>query len=729
MITELSIKNHATFDNTGILMKPERFNLIFGFNGTGKTTISRILATPNISLESSIRWADSYSYDVLVYNRDFVESHFSENARIKGIFTIGASTDEAQRKITELEDHQVLIVKDIEHREKAIKALNANKRSLDHSIINQCWDLKSKYLEDLQEVFSGFHGSKEKFKQQIFSAYEESKPSRSFDDIKADILNYFRGATEALPTPPLINTAGIVQLENQFEQFKKVIVGKNDIDLAKMYDHLGNADWVSKGIPYFKQNDGVCPFCQETPNDNLFQTKLESYFDQSYNDQVNRIEEFSHKYLSAIDDLKKFMDNLVAENYTFIDNEAVKNAFALPIEIANTNHQKIKEKLQEPSKKIELTPISDALFKIKELIGTAVKNTTNFNADLENLALKRLKIKDETWIFLANEIRKTIDDYYSKNRKLQNELNSLDTEIKSLNTKASSASSEIAELILSLTGTEKSITLINDLLLKIGFNNFSITNAQEKGYYKITRQDGSDVKRSLSEGERTFITFLYFYNLVNGGTSADTLSAKKIVFIDDPISSLDSNILFHVSSLVNKLIVESSKDKNNVAQVFVSTHNVYFHKEIAQKINRLKKSLIGYWIVKKQAGVSKLIKEESNTIRTSYELLWNEIRVAVHDPATSVTPNTLRRILETYFTTWGPTDRLQELEEQLDPDDKIVYNSLLNWAHDSSHNIYDDFHITNDAEVAKQYLNVFKSIFFKLGHEGHYNMMIRDSQE
>lgn len=62
---------------------------------------------------------------------------------------------------------------------------------------------------------------------------------------------------------------------------------------------------------------------------------------------------------------------------------------------------------------------------------------------------------------------------------------------------------------------------------------------------------------TLSEGEITFITFLYFLQLTKGSIDKDSISEDRILVIDDPVSSLDSNILFIVSSLLKDDILRT----------------------------------------------------------------------------------------------------------------------------------------------------------------------------
>lgn len=68
------------------------------------------------------------------------------------------------------------------------------------------------------------------------------------------------------------------------------------------------------------------------------------------------------------------------------------------------------------------------------------------------------------------------------------------------------------------------------------------------------RTDTGKIAENLSEGEKNFIAFLYFQQLVFGRESADGDTREKIVVIDDPVSSMDSSALFIVSAQIRKMI-------------------------------------------------------------------------------------------------------------------------------------------------------------------------------
>lgn len=88
--------------------------------------------------------------------------------------------------------------------------------------------------------------------------------------------------------------------------------------------------------------------------------------------------------------------------------------------------------------------------------------------------------------------------------------------------------------------------------------------------------------------------------------------------------------------------------------------------------------------------------------------------------------NTMRRILETYFTVFGDFEYVDRtLNRITNKDDKEIARSLLCWANEGSHGPADDIFMEPIETQADRYFVVFKMIFEQLGQIGHYNMMMR----
>ncbi len=208
---------------------------------------------------------------------------------------------------------------------------------------------------------------------------------------------------------------------------------------------------------------------------------------------------------------------------------------------------------------------------------------------------------------------------------------------------------------------------------------------------------------------------------MRGNISENGIAVDRVVVFDDPVSSLDSDVLFIVSALIRRLQEEARKGDGYIKQVFVLTHNIYFHKEVSFDPTR-KGGLRAhetFWIIRKGADKSVVTGYDHNPIKTSYELLWAEVM----NPNQSTIQNILRRILENYFTLLGNLHR-DGIIAKFEGKDQQVCASLFSWVNDGSHSVYDDLYISADDQVATRYLDVFRRVFEKTGHVSHYNMMM-----
>jgi len=116
-----------------------------------------------------------------------------------------------------------------------------------------------------------------------------------------------------------------------------------------------------------------------------------------------------------------------------------------------------------------------------------------------------------------------------------------------------------------------------------------------------------------------------------------------------------------------------------------------------------------------------LIKYLDNPIKTSYELLWAEIRKP--DRSSLTIQNTLRRILENYFKVLGGVDP-DSICAMFEGRDRLICKSLFSWINAGSHHVLDDLYISIDDVTVDTYLAVFKAIFEKSKHLAHYKMMM-----
>lgn len=304
-----------------------------------------------------------------------------------------------------------------------------------------------------------------------------------------------------------------------------------------------------------------------------------------------------------------------------------------------------------------------------------------------------------------------------------------------------------------LMSLQPTVDNINRMLRMLGYTGFSIQPSEKnKACYQIQREDGSLVEDSLSEGEATIITFLYFMQMVfDGGNNSESVTGRVVV-IDDPVSSLDADAMFVVSEMVCRILdcVRGRKTPrwrmpawsftvkddglgmrlvlpvNGFLQVFVLTHNVYFYKQITE---RQQYADTHYWKLGKHEGKSRAIAYgEENPIRSEYELLWGEVRKAQNNETVVGLANVMRRIIETYFVVAGGYNKRNLIPEHFsdDPEEMAIVSSLAKWGDEGSHAVAEDLYGTISQDMCCKYIKVFRQLFERLGHEAHYKMMMRE---
>jgi len=366
---------------------------------------------------------------------------------------------------------------------------------------------------------------------------------------------------------------------------------------------------------------------------------------------------------------------------------------------------------------------------IQTLVDGTNALVSEHNRMVANLSQERNALTAQVWKYLLEqELKGDLAAYKSSRDGLDKAITAMETQITTAKTDKAKKQAEIRELERQTTSIQPTIDGINALLSSFGFCGFSLAKADNGAFYKLVRSDGSDAKATLSEGERSFVTFLYFYHLLKGSESESGITTDRVVVFDDPVSSLDSDILFIVGSLIKGLLEEVRAGTGPIKQVFVLTHNVYFHKEVTFNPNRRDVAMNEetFWVVRKPGLLSELEKCPSNPIKTSYELLWSEVRKC--DRSNLTIQNTLRRILESYFKILGGFD-LDQLCAMFAGKEKMICRSLCSWVHAGSHYAYDDLYVSIDDTMVDTYLKVFKAIFEKAGHIAHYKMMMGDTSE
>jgi len=734
MIESITLSGVASYTGPATTLNNlSQINFVYGSNGSGKTTISRVIADQAGHPACTIAWKAGTPLQAMVYNRDFVERNFNQSTELKGVFTLGENQTEILDKIklakAELDEFKNKIenLTNTLHGVDGASGKKGELSALENTLKEKCWAQKQKHDAKFRGAFEGYRGSAEKFKARVLQELaNNSSAVLPLVDLEKKCASVFGTTPTTEPAIPAIDATKLIAHETH-PILKKRVIGKEDVDIAAMIKKLGNSDWVRQGRSYYDINDGICPFCQQS-TDEAFAKSLEDYFDESFITETKAIDELASNYITDAERLKQQIDGIVDAPSRFLDIEKLKSEKQLLESKITINIQRLAEKKKEASRIVELESLGNVISEIKSLIDAANAEVSAHNTMVNNLAQERRTLTSQVWKFVLDELKADLEDYQNKSEAIKRAINSLDEKISATNTKKTQKEAEIRELEKQTTSVQPTIDAINTLLRSFGFNGFSLAKAENGTSYKLLRTDGSDAKETLSEGEKTFVTFLYFYHLLKGSDTESGMTTDRIVVIDDPVSSLDSDILFIVGSLIKGLFDEVRSGAGFIKQIFVLTHNVYFHKEVTFNPKRTEKAMNEetFWVVRKAGLVSRVERHESNPIKTSYELLWAEVRR--QDTSKLTIQNTLRRILENYFKILGGVDP-DKLCAMFEGKERLICKSLFSWVNDGSHFAHDDLYIAIDDATVDNYLNVFREIFKKAEHFAHYKMMMGDAYE
>lgn len=732
MIGEIRINPPlATYQALATLDDLRRINFIFGANGTGKTTISRVIAQVENYADCRLTWQGGTPIDVMAYNRDFVDRNFNQDSPLQGVFTLGESQVEAEQQIEELKPKIEKAISDISSLKTQLdgedgqSGKNKELADLEPALRTKCWKQKQFHDDYFQVAFAGVRNSAERFKEKVLAENASNGAElRHLNELKAKATTVFSSSIERASSLESLSADNLTLTEGH-ALLRKVIVGNQDVDIAAIIERLGNSDWVKQGLKYHQQEPRICPFCQQPTNDH-FAASLASFFSDAYDKDIQALKGLESDYQRASEQLVAAIRRNVELNNPFLEAE-LYNAEAQALEERlKGNLVRLANKLDEPSRKVEMEPIEPLIKQLQKLVAEANEATSHHNQTVANIATEKRTLTAQVWRYVLNELADDLQQYQKAKDRLTLTIQGMSKSLRQKQTLLRELKDQVKELERQTTSIQPTISAINDLLQRFGFHSFSIGDADEGRHYRIVRANGEDASRSLSEGEKTFITFLYFYYLIKGAQSPSGITANRIVVFDDPISSLDSDILYIVSSLIKGVMEEARGRSSQIKQVFVLTHNVYFHKEISFSRKRPVDGVLdeeSFWLVKKPQQGSIVERCSLNPIRSAYELLWVDVKAS--NVSSVSLQNTLRRILESYFTMWGGMGK-DDVCALFDGRDKLICQSLFSWVNDGSHSIHDDLYINHGEQTNEAYLRVFRDIFKNADQLGHYNMMMGD---
>jgi wobble nucleotide-excising tRNase len=721
MITKITMDKVASYKNPVILETDKKVNLIYGLNGTGKSTLSDFLYNPNEASFANCKIEGLNGEEILVYNQRFIREYIFEPDYLKGIFTLSKENKEAEEKVRAAEKEIERLESDQktknDERTKQTDSLNEKNQNAE----NKTWEIKTNYAGGdrvLEYCIEGLKGQKDKLFNHIISiAKPLQKPSKTIDQLKKEV-EAIQGedAQKYDPLPKLNFSANDVEVN---ELLRKQIFGNENSTVAELIKQLGNSDWVKQGLEFLPENisqDGEkCPFCQEKTITTGVREKIKSFFDESYENDVKSITSLQSNYDSTIGAIKG-KETYTANPFIVENTSEFENLYNNVISIIKRNKNLITEKLSSPSKIITLSDSSKAVNDFNQFVDGINKIITDHNDKIDNIDTSLKNIKNDFWSIMRWDYDQTISAYIKEQKTIEKEIKEIDSDINKFDQRISEQESIVISEQKKTINIEGAIQNINNGLIELGIDSFKIGKYKDE-LYQITRNESCDKTfLTLSEGEKMIISFLYFRELCKGKKSASSQSNKKIVVIDDPISSLSHIYIFNVGQMIKNDFFNSS----NIEQVFLLTHSLYFYYEMtdtnhdrrnkSQKLFRLMKNCDG-------THLSELKYEE---IQNDYHSYWYIIKDDKQPPA--LIANCMRNIIEYFFNFIEKKDLNNVFQKPVLQETK--YQAFCRYINRESHSLGQNIFDYKEFNYA-DFKDALGLVFTESGYEEHYKEMIK----
>lgn len=603
-------------DGGGKVQNFEAINIIYGRNYSGKTTLSRILRAMETGRlsdkfenpEFSVAFADGaqstqssligHGKTIRVFNEDFVRDNLrfitSPDDDIEPFAILGEDNNKIEQEIEVLESElgnkeegkeTGLYAQRVEARKEYSKSKDIHKKAsdaLEKQLSNKATD-RSIGIRYKPERFGDQNYTVTKLKNDI-----ESVSKASYQSPTDEQLSSFEKLISEKVLPPVSVLRPPKLHFNDLAKEAEVLVTKKISESDKLDELVKDAilnRWVSEGRVHHKGKREKCGFCGGVITTERWE-KLEKHFDE----ESSRLEKDLDALLKRIEDEKKSASSALLVNNTLFYSKFHEQFSSLGEKLASAIDgyaSRLDElTIQLKGRKDDL--LNPRVFQKPQAFDRALSDVWDeyevirgSSAAFSNaLGTEQSKAKEGLRL---NEVKKhlTIILYQQQLLDIEAKKNSLEAIKQSglsladaINKKEALLAGKKRELNDEEKGAGKVNEYLNDYFghrfLSLEPKKDDVTEEESRRIRFEVIRDGKKAYH-LSEGECSLLAFCYFLAKLD---DIDTKGSKPIIWIDDPISSLDGNHIFFIYSLLNAEFVSKEKFE----QLFVSTHSLDFLK-------------------------------------------------------------------------------------------------------------------------------------------------------
>jgi exonuclease VII small subunit len=658
-------ENEKALNFFGQKEKNVQGSLVFGRNGSGKSTITKLTRKFKESLlpvDSSVSFFNEQSNEItplidkdriFIFDEDFIDDNirFKSNDGLETIVMIGDQID-VEEEIKSIKGKVASLEKTIENIDINVYTNPKNVLSplyFENAMINI---LKSN--GGWARIDSNIKGNTNKTSvnsnvlENIINANKGSKEADLKDKFSKDFQYYetIRSFSETLETYKL----GINLKYTEAELIDKL---KQEIEKPigdKWVDRLNNAssEFGSKHAlnisSHFVLNKEYCPFCLRDITEDEIETILSAVrIQQNIDIEVYRLELDAYRF-EKLDDEQLEIYSILPDNNMSSVKKNIKKYNSLVVDINNA----IDKRLDDVFKIINLESknIDKLIHNLEDEVLKLNQSVKKFNEDVNNSNTLRDKLISLNMEMSFHQVKAL----HKQMKKQQTEKTEIISKFSTTTTAINKKNAEISTLRSKQKNIDIAVDLLNKFLGIIFFSKNRLKVLLEDGQYKILSNKKIVAKQNLSTGERNAIALCYFFSLMNVGLPIkDVFKNELKVFIDDPVSSFDIESRIGIFSFLKTVLGDIVKG-NEASKVIVFSHKIDVYLDMIKVFCDIANDTEFYF------EFNKLENQELKTMKSKniYNILLKDIYKfsinAVDDSESIVIGNKMRRVLESFST-------------------------------------------------------------------------------
>ncbi|MEN8321748.1 AAA family ATPase [Acinetobacter junii] len=587
-------------------------NIFYGRNYSGKTSLSKIIRALEIKSISSkyensnfkIELSDgsiisqnnlsTFTHSVHVYNSDFVKENLkfihddSQNIESFSV-TLGGDNQEILNRIQELkielgsndEGSKTGINLSIENKKIGLESAqkdHQNKTSTLNDLLANEATKNENSIKNKHQKFGDINYNITKLNRDI--TIVQSPIYKALTDIQIK-ENESLITQRDLPEPPLLSAYNLKfnELINSTDSVLKTVVGGSQkIDELVSNGNLNS--WVQTGFQLHHDRD-TCAFCS-----NQFDEERRKILSQHFDEQTQKLQ------------------TRIKDGIQHLENELYSSSLNISFDIAHYHEQYYDElqqlksdlKISSDKQKLSIKQLQSLLEQKNAQLFTALEKDypQDYSNEIEAILKKISEIRTACIEFNNGLTRKQKEaqealrlnhvyhflqtiNFSNLKKEINSALEAIDPiaeELNKLNTRKLEIDNEIKHEEAKLKSEGEACIRINNILNHdFGHQALclqAIENQHAQNIHFEIQRNGAKA-HNLSEGEQSLISFCYFLAKIQDDLDQGN---RPIIWIDDPICSLDSNHIFFIFSLIEEKICKEKK----FSQLFISTHNIEFLK-------------------------------------------------------------------------------------------------------------------------------------------------------